>query len=100
MVTVKQCIYPCSSSLHSCPPLLLDFGLFLVRSLSQSCYFYPGTQSLLPSLSEYLAPGLDQWGNVCFCLDSSMDSYGLGSGCTLSTLSGQFESLSARSIEK
>ena len=56
MVTVKQCIYPCSSSLHSCPPLLLDFGLFLVGSLSQSCYFYPGTQSLLPSLSDFLAP--------------------------------------------
>ena len=100
MVTMKQRMYPCSFLLHYCCLVLLSFGIFLVGDLSQSCCLCPGTQSLLPSLSEYLAPGLDQWGNVCFCLDSSMDSYGLGSGSTLSTLSGQFESLSARSIEK
>ena len=90
MVTLKQWMY--LAGLHiavmKASPVL-NYGLILAFSLLEACLSLAA--SILPPRScSYLSmtfwfPGLDPWSSVCFCMNSPIDSYGLGSGCTLKT---------------
>ena len=90
MVTLKQWMY--LVGLHSAIMMaspVLNYGLILAFSLLEACLSLAA--SILPPRScSYLSmtfwfPGLDPWSSVCFCMNSPIDSYGLGSGCTLKT---------------
>ena len=90
MVTLKQWMY--LVGLHIAIMMaspVLNYGLILAFSLLEACLSLAA--SILPPRScSYLSmtfwfPGLDPWSSVCFCLNSPIDSYGLGSGCTLKT---------------
>ena len=90
MVTLKQWMY--LVGLHIAIMMaspVLNYGLILAFSLLEACLSLAA--SILPPRScSYLSmtfwfPGLDPWSSVCFCLNSPIDSFGLGSGCTLRT---------------
>ena len=68
---------------------VLNYGLIQAFSLLEACLCLAAS-SLPPRSCSYLSmtfwfPGLDPWSSGCFCLNSAINSNGLGLGCTLKT---------------